>query len=231
MERNGKQFYTKNKQLIDISTWDISPNPSMGELENKYGWEGAMAYGNLINDELNQHGPGITPGDIYLDLGANIGMSALRAEKSGASKLYCIEPDPGVYEALEMNKGDNWEVFNIAIADYDGNIDIPKWPDWWDNVSRPCITLENFFNTNNIQHINYMKVDIEGYEIKIMPQISKAIYNKIDKIFVEYHENVEISKTERNEKRLDFTKSIISKGYNNHFVHLGYQQSFIYFWK
>ena len=45
---------------------------------------------------LSSYGPGIKPGDVYLDLGANIGMSALRAEMSGASKLYCIEPDPEV---------------------------------------------------------------------------------------------------------------------------------------
>lgn len=231
MERNGKQFYTKNKQLIDISTWDISSSPSINELENKYGWEGAMAYGNLINDELNQHGPGIQPGDVYLDLGANVGMSALRAELSGASKLYCIEPDPGVYEALEMNKSDKWENFNLAISDYDGEINIPKWPNWWEEVSRPCITLENFFYSNKISHIDYMKVDIEGHEIKIMPQISKAIYDKIDKIFVEYHENTEIEDDERNKNRIKFIKSIESRGYNNHFVHLGWSQSFMYFWK
>mgnify|MGYP003624715056 FL=1 len=229
MIRNGKQFYTKSKKLIDISDWDVSGTAM--DVGSRYGWEGAMAYGNLIHDELNNNGPGIQSGDIYLDLGANIGMSALRAEMCGASKIYCIEPDPGVYDALTMNKGDNWEVFNIAIADYDGNIDIPKWPDWWDNVSRPCITLENFIYSNKISHIDFLKVDIEGHEIKIMPQITKAIYDKISKIFVEYHENVEISETERNEKRLEFIKSIRSKGYDNHFVHLGYGQSFIYFWK
>tara|TARA_R110000803_G_scaffold141787_1_gene208186 strand:- start:6159 stop:6848 length:690 start_codon:yes stop_codon:yes gene_type:complete len=229
MIRNGKQFYTKDGKLIDMSSWDVSKG--LQDVGINYGWEGAMAWGNLIHDELNKYGPGVQPGDVYLDLGANIGMSALRAEMCGASKIYCIEPDPGVYDALIMNKGDNWEVFNIAIADYDGNIDIPKWPDWWDKVSRPCITLENFIYSNKISHIDFLKVDIEGHEIQIMPQITKAIYDKISKIFVEYHENVEISETERNEKRLEFIKSIRSKGYDNHFVHLGYEQSFIYFWK
>lgn len=229
MIRNGKQFYTKEGKLIDMSTWDTSGE--VNDLGDRYGWEGAMAWGNLIHNELNQHGLGVQPGDVYLDLGANIGLSALRAELSGASKLYCIEPDPGVYEALEMNKSDKWEVFNIAIADYDGNIDIPKWPDWTDNVSRPCITLENFIYSNKIPHIDYMKVDIEGHEIKIMPQITKAIYDKISKIFIEYHEDITISPEDRDKKRLEFVKSIISKGYNNHFVKLGYHQSFIYIWK
>jgi len=229
MERNGKQFYTVGGKLIDISTWDISG--SIADFEKNYGWEGAMAYGNLVHDELNQHGPGIQPGDVYLDLGANIGMSALRAELCGASKLYCIEPDPGVYKALEINKSDKWETFNLAIADYDGEINIPRWPNWRDNVLRSCITLENFIYSNKISHIDYMKVDIEGHEIQIMPQITKAIYNKISKIFVEYHEDTTISNEERDTNRLKFIKSIKSKGYNNFHVHLGWAQSWLYFWK
>ena len=85
--------------------------------------------------------------------------------------------------------------------------------------------------SNKIPHIDYMKVDIEGHEIEIMPQITKAIYDKISKIFIEYHEDITISTEDRDKKRLEFIKSILSKGYNNHFVELGYYQSFIYIWK
>ena len=96
------KLYTKDNQIIDISTWDTNLNQH--EMGERYGWEGAMAYGNLIHDELNAYGPGMQYGDIYLDLGANIGMSALRAESKGCSKIYCIEPDPGVFDALNKNK-------------------------------------------------------------------------------------------------------------------------------
>jgi len=76
-----------------------------------------------------------------------------------------------------------------------------------------------------------MKVDIEGHEIQIMPQITKAIYNKISKMFVEYHEDTTISNEERDANRLKFIESILSKGYNNFHVHLGWAQSWLYFWK
>ena len=225
----GKQFYTKGGKLIDITEWNTSGTAM--DLGNRYGWEGAMAWGNLIHDELNTYGPGIQPGDVYLDLGANIGMSAMRAELCGASKIYCIEPDPEVYRALRRNKADNWETFNLAIADYNGSIDIPKWPDWWDNVSRPCSTLEDFFYVNYITHIDYMKVDIEGHEHTVLPLIPKEVYNKINKLFVEYHEDLQSSDEERNFKRSNFIKSIVEKGYDNYHVHLGGEQSFLYFWK
>ena len=114
----GKQFYTKDKKLIDITNWDTSGNAL--DLGNRYGWEGAMAWGNLIHDELNENGISIQPGDVYLDLGANIGMSAINAELKGASKIYCVEPDPGVFEPLQMNKNDNWELFNSKLKLIEG---------------------------------------------------------------------------------------------------------------
>jgi len=117
------------------------------------------------------------------------------------------------------------------IADYEGEIDVPKWPDWWDNVKRKCITLEKFFKENSIEHIDYMKVDIEGHEHTVLPSIPLEIYSKINKIFVEYHEDTTLSDEERSEKRSAFVLDMLNKGYNNYHVALGYHQSFIYLWK
>jgi FkbM family methyltransferase len=225
----GKQFYTKDEKLIDITEWNTSGNAM--DLGNRYGWEGAMAWGNLIHDELNAKGPGIQPGDIYLDLGANIGMSAMNAELKGASKLYCIEPDPGVFSALDMNKGENWEIFNIAISNTNGEMDIPKWPNWWENEPRPCFTLDNFFEDNSISHIDYMKVDIEGHEKYVFEDVKQETWDKIDKMFIEYHENKDISKYARNVERDNFSRFFLSKGFNQLQSEVGEHQSFIYIWR
>lgn len=224
------KFYTKNNQLIDISSWDTSGNAS--DLGNRYGWEGAMAYGNLINDELNTYGPGVEYGDIYLDLGANIGMSALRAESRGCSKLYCIEPDPGVFDALNKNKNYNWVVDNIAIGAEKGYIDIQKWPNWWETQPIQCITLDEFFAKHNLTKVDYMKCDIEGHEKYVFENVSQITWDKIQKIFFEYHEDVEkISPDQLNKEREDFINFFVNKGFNNNYIHLGYHQSWIYFWK
>jgi FkbM family methyltransferase len=224
------KFYTKNDQLIDISSWDTSGNAN--DLGNRYGWEGAMAYGNLINDELNAYGPGVQYGDVYLDLGANIGMSALRAESRGCSKLYCIEPDPGVFDALNKNKNYNWVVDNIAIGSEKGYIDIQKWPNWWETQPIQCITLDEFFAKHNLTKVDYMKCDIEGCEKYVFKNVSQVTWDKIQKIFFEYHEDVEkLSHDQINKEREDFISFFVNKGFNNHYIHLGYHQSWIYFWK
>jgi FkbM family methyltransferase len=224
------RFYTKNNQVIDTSLWDISL--SQDEMGKKYGWEGVMAFGNLIHDELNQHGPGVQCGDIYLDLGANIGMSAINAESKGCSKIYCIEPDPGVFEALNKNKSYNWIVDNIAIGSEKGYIDVPKWPNWREVQPIPCITLDEFFAKHNLTKVDYMKVDIEGHEKYVFNNTSQITWDKINKIFIEYHENVDTLTSEQlNEERIKFISFFSNKGFNNHHVSLGYHQSFIYFWK
>ena len=224
------KFYTKNNQEIDISTWDTSGD--VNDLGSRYGWEGAMAYGNIIHDELNAHGPGIQSGDIYLDLGANIGMSAFRAESKNCSKLYCVEPDPGVFEALNKNKNYNWIVDNIAIGPKKGYIDIPKWPNWWDNQSIQCITLDQFFAKHNLTKVDYMKCDIEGHEKYVFNNVSQITWDKIQKIFFEYHEDTDTKTPEElNNERIKFIQFYIDKGFNNYHLSLGSYQSFIYFWK
>jgi len=223
------KFYTKNNQIIDISTCNTSGD--INDLGNRYGWEGSMAYGNLIHDELNEFGPGIQKGDIYLDLGANIGMSALRAESKGAYKLYCIEPDPGVFEALNKNKSYNWIVDNIAIGHETGYIDISKWPNWWETQPIQCITLDQFFSKHNLDKVDYMKCDIEGHEKYIFKNTTQNTWDKIQKIFFEYHENIEIEDKQKDLERNKFIDYFINKGFINYHVKLGYHQSWIYYWK
>ena len=76
-----------------------------------------------------------------------------------------------------------------------------------------------------------MKVDIEGHELQVLPSIPSQVYSKIDKIFIEYHEDCDASEDNKNMKRTNFILEMINKGYNNHHVALGYHQSFIYLWK
>lgn len=224
------KLHSKGNTEIDVSNWDTSGG--LDDLMARYGWEGAMAYGNLIHDELNAHGPGIQPGDIYLDLGANIGMSAIRAESKGCDKLYCVEPDPGVFEALNKNKSYNWIVDNTAIGDEMGWIDIPKWPNWWETQPIQCITLDQFFIKHNLTKVDFMKCDIEGHERYVFKNTSQETWDKINKIFFEYHEDAdELTKEDLDFKRNEFCQFFIDKGFNNHYIDLGYYQSFIYFWK
>ena len=217
-----KSFYSTNNKLIDISQWDTSGSPL--DLYSRYGWEGAMAWGNLIRDELNEFGPGIKSGDIFLDIGANIGMSSIRAESCGASQIYAVEPDPDIYEALTKNKANNWTLNNIAISCEEGSIKINKWPSNSESRLITCITLDQFFEKHKIVKIDYMKVDIEGAEKFAFKNVKDEVWDKISKVFFELHSFTE-------EERVDFSKFIRSKKFINTHMKLGHGQDFLWGWK
>jgi len=228
----GQQFYTKGGKLIDTTGWDTSGGAQ--ELGARYGWEGAMAWGNLIHDELqglNHVWPGVQPGDIFLDLGSNIGLSSINAELKGASQIYCIEPDPGVYEALELNKGANWKLFPIAISDHEGQIEVAKWPNWWETELRNCVTLDLFLEANGIDHVDFMKVDIEGFEKTSFNNTKQETWDKIQKIFFEYHDNYTLTDYQKDLERKNFVNFLLNKGFKNSHIEVGFNQSFIYIWK
>ena len=217
-----KKFFSKNNKIIDIDTWDIFASAS--ELHSRYGWEGAMAWGNLIHNDFNKFGPGIQSGDIFLDIGANIGMSSIRAESCGASTIYAIEPDPDIFEVLEKNKYPNWILENVAIGAEEGEMQICKWPNYKEFRSVKSITLDQFFNKHKIEKIDYMKVDIEVHEKTAFQNVENKTWSKIKKIFFELHGFTQ-------EERVNFIKFTLSKGFKNYHIRLSGKQDFFWTWK
>jgi len=75
----------------------------------------------VYNDVLNQQHD-----MTILDVGANIGI-VTQFMREHAKKVYAIEPSPEHFEALkknkEFNEWDNVELFNIALADKDGEME------------------------------------------------------------------------------------------------------------
>jgi len=223
-----KQFYSIGGKFIDATNW--TSDMTIDYLQQHHGWEGVMAYGNIIHSDLNL-GPGIKEGDIYVDLGANIGMSALAAESCKASKIYCIEPDYDCYEALARNRALNWVLDNVAIADKPGTIQVARWPNSHDLRPVQAITFEQYVNQHCLDRIDYLKVDIEGHEKTVIPSISRDVCNKIRKMYIEYHEDTTLSESDRNAERFEFLKELGNKGFTEFQVYVRHWQSFFYAWK
>jgi FkbM family methyltransferase len=223
-----RQLYTHDGKIFDLNTVDYTL--PMYDIENKYGWEAAMAFSNLYHDDLLA-GRGVRQGDIVVDLGANIGMSSLNMERKNARKIYCIEPDPKCYETLLMNKNENWITDNIAIGLNDGYADIMAWP-WGETVNKiRCITLDQYFARHNFSIVNMMKVDIEGFEKKIFKTVSQSTFDKIESMAIEYHEDESLSVELKNKERIDFVHFFLDRGFSHFTVFSRLYQSMIYLWK
>ena len=164
---------------------------------------------------------------IIVDVGANIGI-VTQYMQPFAKKLYAIEPSGEHFEALsknkEFNNWDNVEIFKLALADKDGEMNLAQNTQnrtmhslmvsnrhdrgtgkliLYDGISNkpmisvrgydiktkvPTKSIDNFFEENNITHVDFIKFDTEGAEDMILRSVGfKKIAHMIDAIEVEFH--------------------------------------------
>jgi FkbM family methyltransferase len=166
---------------------------------------------NEIFDQKEYHYKEISvqSDDIVVDLGGNIGLFAAYALSKGASKVYTVEPFPTyvnyLHENLEQFK-DKVEIIPVAISDTVGHTtlninfqnntilnDVYKELNWENNdesVTVEKIDLITLSERNDIDIINYLKVDIEGSEYLLFKGLTgKFLSKKVEKIAIEYHWN------------------------------------------
>ncbi|MDB4989931.1 MAG: FkbM family methyltransferase, partial [Myxococcaceae bacterium] len=74
-----------------------------------------------------QHGIALPSGATVIDVGANIGLFALRVKQlDPAARLYCFEPVPPTYACLVQNleRQAGVATFNVALAERSGSVAI-----------------------------------------------------------------------------------------------------------
>ena len=119
--------------------------------------------------------------DVALDIGANVGLWSRDLVKS-FGRVIAFEPVAVFRECLETNvKGDNFEVRPIALGDQDtmGTMIITEDnsghshldPNTMGAGDVQVVRLDNL----NLHNINYIKIDCEGYEYRILQGAEQTI--------------------------------------------------------
>jgi FkbM family methyltransferase len=138
-------------------------------------------------------------GDVFVDVGAHIGAYTLRAAKRvGKSwRVYAVEPDPMkarlLRSAVRMNGFSNVVVIEAAASDVEGDVEFWMHPKGdMSSVSRiwggnrltkvRTIRLSKIINEDDVRLV---KVDVEGYEDRIIPDLLDNI--KFDYALIETH--------------------------------------------
>lgn len=224
-----EKFYTIGGELINFD--NINFNNSQSEVEMMYGWEACMYWSTFHHTELSfQKECSVKPGDIFVDLGSNIGMSSRYAERIGAKEIYSFEADPVVYEVLTLNKGNNWKTYNKAITDHRGMYEIGLWPSLEEKRLVEAITLNDVFSICELDKIDFLKVDIEGSERSCFNTVTDDTLRKIERIFVEWHNISGITENSNVRMMEAFVSRINEAGFNG-WIHGGVNQTLLYFWK
>ena len=152
-------------------------------------------FSEIFNDQQYERGK---RGGVYVDFGANIGLTALYFAE--AREYYAYEPNPEIYECLVKNtKHLNIKTFNSAVSYKDGTETMYKINDSpaqmmvpetkpIGKIEVPCKTPETIFRENNIEHCDVLKIDVEGFEYIILPSSGfEKVAQKIDFILGESH--------------------------------------------
>lgn len=130
----------------------------------------------------------LQPGDVFVDVGANLGYYSLLAIRAGASQVYAFEAQESTYELLGRNVAVNWmnnlvRYENLVVFSHTTDLEftirnscpgnssigvysahqLKQWFDTTTRVKVHAISLDEYF-AEKPGKIDLMKVDVEGAE-------------------------------------------------------------------
>jgi FkbM family methyltransferase len=128
-------------------------------------------------------------GYTVIDLGAGIGdFSVLASRRVGPDgKVIALEPNMEDYDLLkvniERNRCANVVALNMGVADKPGKKEITFWDRTYSFMAD---TLENILASLEVKKINFIKMDIEGFEAGVI-RSSIGVIEQTDVISMELH--------------------------------------------
>jgi FkbM family methyltransferase len=132
----------------------------------------------------------LRPGDVFVDIGANIGLfSLIAANRVGDSGMvYAFEPARKTFhrlhENVKLNNFCNVQCFQLALSDEFGEFPFYASEDGfdaWNSIAHPiegksfsrefvqCMTWDHFARLHHlIGEVTMMKIDVEGWETRVL---------------------------------------------------------------
>lgn len=132
----------------------------------------------------------LRPGDIFVDVGANIGLFSLIAANRVANTgtVYAFEPAAKTFNRLcdniKLNNLRNVQPFQLALSDETGEFPFYTSDDGfdaWNSIARPiagrsftrefiqCVTWAQFARLHQLAgRVTMMKIDVEGWESRVL---------------------------------------------------------------
>jgi FkbM family methyltransferase len=129
----------------------------------------------------------VNPGDTVCDIGANIGIVTLLLSRlvGDTGKVFAFEPNPACYEALTaaiarnrmtnvrpqlIALGSQTEERDLSIPSHNAGAASLRETNGTASVKMTRVsvrTLDEFVHEHSISTIQFMKLDVEGYESKV----------------------------------------------------------------
>jgi len=147
----------------------------------------------------------IEMGNIVVDVGANIGLHTLNMARivGNTGQVFAFEPDPSNFEILKKNvKINNYKNIILeqkAVGDKHGRTTLyqsdhpgkhrifPQTEQAKSEIQVELTNLDNYFDSDMIDKINFIKIDVEGLEFSVLKGMKNILKNsKKIKILFEF---------------------------------------------
>lgn len=143
---------------------------------------------------------------IVFEAGANNGVDSVKlAEQWPLGKIISFEPIPNQFASYQQRAAayDNMYGYNLAVGEYNGTAKFyvcwgtggkdPKYEGassllkpsegmkihyMGPEIEVPCVVLDDWCRENNVDHIDFMWLDLEGFELQLLkssPNILKTV--------------------------------------------------------
>lgn len=168
---------------------------------------------------------------ICLDIGANEGGMTESMLQSGAIKVFCFEPgknlcnkmrqrflndtrveiiETGVSDECTILKNVTW--LNAWVLGNPSDIKLPISPgacdvEGYEYVDIPLITIDDYFKNFN-EKIEFIKIDVDGYDYKVLKGSKNIIQSNRPIIFIELSYYYDLIKGSSVIDFIKFVKSI-----------------------
>jgi FkbM family methyltransferase len=162
-----------------LQIW-LHPNDGVGRLIFYFGYHEPEIF-CFLDKYLRE-------GMVFVDVGANIGSYTLFAAKRVAptGKVYAFESENETFEKMlhniEINDFDNIVAKNLAVGNKESEVEIVKDLDTAKSYVRisepnsvpsfleknPMICLDRYFEQHSVHKVDYLKIDVEGFEYNVV---------------------------------------------------------------
>ena len=160
-----------------------------------------FANGSFEGDILKLFKQELKKDDIFLDIGANIGQHSLYASFF-CKHVYSFEPIKRIYDQFSSSILEN-DIFNISVYNYALGREKESIPIWSSasNMGASSILysknkkleqyvkvvkLDDIYSKAGIERVDFMKIDVEGYEWNVLVGAEEIIKKYRPKILLEF---------------------------------------------
>lgn len=179
--------YFKRYYWMDGHKLFVKPAPKMGEIVMDYQllkiWEPETT--DIVKREV---GPGMT----CIDIGASIGYFTLLFSRQVGPSGHVISVEPTDFQQPYLLKNiknngykDRVEVWNVGAWDKTETVWMPLTAPRYVQTEAPCMAVDDIVNGRKI---DFIKLDCDGPEPKVLKGLEKTFQNNPDlKMVVEYY--------------------------------------------